>query len=182
MLSPIETRPKTERSPVGTGVMAGFLWRHRTGALVAAITLVADQAAKIWIMRTFVVGESWPEVGLFQLTHVVNTGSAFGFFGGHNLALVVASAVGLSALFALYWPHQKKPGVRAQLSFGLMFAGAIGNLLDRVFVGHVTDFIDVIPWFIFNLADVSIVTGVVIFACVVPTAGRRDSRLSRAHC
>ena len=55
-------------------------------------------------------------------------------------------------------------GAWVQCSLGLMLAGALGNLTDRIVRGHVTDFIDVGPWYIFNLADASIVTGIVVFA------------------
>ena len=150
-------------------VIVDFLRRYRVGALTALIAFAADQAAKLWVVRTLVIGESWPQGGFFHLTHVVNTGSAFGLFGGYNLMLVVASVTGIGVLLVLYRPHQK-PGLRAQLSFGLMFAGTVGNLVDRVVIGHVTDFIDVIPWCIFNLADAAVVMGIIIFACVVPTA------------
>ena len=149
--------------------MADFLWRHRIGALTVLLAFAADQFTKRWVVQTLAVGESWPDSGLFQLTRAVNTGSAFGLFGGYNTLLVLASVCGIVALLLLYGPYQQ-PGIRAQLSFGLMFAGAVGNLVDRVIVGHVTDFIDVVPWCIFNLADVSVVMGVIIFACVVPTA------------
>ena len=80
----------------------------------------------------------------------------------------------LGVLFVLYWPHPKT-GVRAQLSFGLMIAGMIGNLVDRVVFGHVIDFINIVPWFIFNAADASILLGIVFFACDVPS-GRMFSK------
>lgn len=149
--------------------MVDFLRRHRIGALTALLAFVVDQLTKLWVVRTLALDESWPGSGLFQLTRTVNTGSAFGLFGGYNTLLVLASAGSIVALLMLYGPHQK-PGIRAQLSFGLLFAGVVGNLVDRIVVGHVTDFIDVVPWCIFNLADVFVVVGVIIFACLVPTA------------
>ena len=96
-------------------VIVDFLRRYRVGALTALIAFAADQAAKLWVVRTLVIGESWPQGGFFHLTHVVNTGSAFGLFGGYNLMLVVASVTGIGVLLVLYRPHQK-PGLRAQLS------------------------------------------------------------------
>ena len=151
------------------GHMTDFLRRHHIGALAVLLAFAADQLTKLSVVRALAVGESWPESGLFQLTRAVNTGSAFGLFGGYNTLLVLASVGGIVALLAFYGPHQR-PGIRAQLSFGLLFAGIAGNLVDRVVIGHVTDFIDVVPWCIFNLADVSVVMGVIIFACAVPTA------------
>ena len=102
--------------------------------------LAVDQAAKHWVAWTLAIGESWPQQGPFQLTHVANTGGAYSLFSGHTVGLIVFSAIGLGVLFVLYWPHPKT-GLRAQLSFGLMIAGMTGNLVDRVVFGHVIDFI-----------------------------------------
>ena len=88
-------------------------------------------------------------------------------FSGHTIALITASLVGIGLLFILY-RHRPKTGVRPQLAFGLMLAGAVGNLVDRVVFGHVTDFIDAVLWFIFNVADVSIIVGLIGFAWDVP--------------
>ena len=151
-----------------------FVCRHRVGALAALAALAVDQAAKHWVAWTLAIGESWPQQGPFQLTHVANTGGAYSLFSGHTVGLIVFSAIGLGVLFVLYWPHPKT-GLRAQLSFGLMIAGMTGNLVDRVVFGHVIDFIDVVPWFIFNIADAAILMGIVLFACDVPT-GRMFSR------
>ena len=56
-----------------------------------------------------------------------------------------------------------------------MIAGTLGNLVDRIVFGHVIDFINIVPWFIFNVADASILMGIVFFACDVP-AGRMFSK------
>ena len=154
--------------------MGRFVCRHRVGALAALAAFAVDQAAKQWVARALAIGESWPQQGPFQLTHVANTGGAYSLFSGHTVGLIVFSAIGLGVLFVLYWPHPKT-GVRAQLSFGLMIAGMIGNLVDRVVFGHVIDFIDIVPWFIFNVADAAILMGIVFFACDVPS-GRLFSK------
>ena len=151
-----------------------FVCRHRVGANTVLVALAVDQASKLWVARTLAIGESWPQQGPFQLTHVANTGGAYSLFSGHTVGLIVFSAVGLGLLFVLYWPHPKT-GVRAQLSFGLMIAVMIGNLVDRVVFGHVIDFIDIVPWFIFNIADAAILLGIVLFACDVPS-GRMFAR------
>ena len=152
-----------------------FVCRHRVGANTALAVLAVDQAAKLLGRKDAgTIGESWPQQGPFQLTHVANTGGAYSLFSGHTVGLIVFSAVGLGVLFVLYWPHPKT-GVRAQLSFGLMIAGMIGNLVDRVVFGHVIDFIDIVPWFIFNIADAAILLGIVLFACDVPS-GRMFSK------
>ena len=141
-----------------------FLLRHRTGALTAILALVADQAAKLLINQTLALGDSWPKEGFIKFTHVTNTGGAFSLFSGYTVTLIVVSVIGLCVLFALYCPRSKT-GSRAQFSFGLMFAGAAGNLVDRIFFGHVTDFVDIVPWLTFNVADVAIMLGIIFFAC-----------------
>ena len=109
------------------------------------------------------MGESWPTGGMVRLTHAANLGSSLDLFSGHTIALITASLVGIGLLFILY-RHRPETGVRAQLAFGLMLAGAVGNLVDRVVFGHVTDFIDAVLWFIFNVADVSIIVRLIGFA------------------
>ena len=116
---------------------------------MAVVVLCIDQAAKYVVDGLLEVGESWPAYGLFSLTHVTNTGNTVNLFSGHSLVLIGVSAGGIALLFALYWPRPKT-GVMGQVAFGLMLAGVTGNLADRVILGHVTDFINVVPWFIFN--------------------------------
>ena len=105
--------------------------------------------------------------GPFRLTHVVNTGDTLDLFSGHTTVLIAISVTGIGLLFALYW-YRTRTGARAQVTFGLLLAGAAGNLVDRLVLGHVTDFIDVVPWFIFNVADVSILLGLVGFVWDIP--------------
>ena len=75
-------------------------------------------------------------------------------------------------MIALHWPRPKT-GIRTQITFGMMLAGTVGNLTDRLVFGHVTDFIDVVPWFIFNVADVAILIGCISFVMDIPTETRR---------
>lgn len=146
--------------------MAVFLNKHGLVIFVALLAFTADQLSKLGIVLYLPMGSSWPQEGLFRFTHVANTGSAFGLFGGQNFPLTIASTIGIVVLL-LFYRSQGTPGVWVQTSLGLMFAGAFGNLTDRITQGHVTDFIDVGPWYIFNLADASIVTGIIIFGAIV---------------
>ena len=139
-----------------------FLRRHPVGLLTAIGAFASDQMAKLLVMRTLDVGESWPMDSFIRFTHVVNSGSAFHLFNVPTIAIFAASAIGIGVLFTLYW-SRAKTGIRSQLSFGLMVAGVLSNLVDRVVIGHVTDFIDIFPWFIFNVADASIGIGLIGF-------------------
>lgn len=157
--------------------MAAFLGRHGVAILTALLAFTADQVSKLAVVLTLARGESWPETGFFRFTHVWNTGSAFGLFGGQNMVLTAASIVGIGLLL-LFYRSQANSGAWAQTSLGLMFAGACGNLADRITLGHVTDFIDIGPWYIFNLADASIVTGIAIFSALVLLARPRRPALA----
>ena len=155
-----------QRLLINWRAMVVFLYRHGLVILIALLAFTADQFSKLGIEFYLPLGSSWPEEGLFRFTHVANTGSAFGLFGGQNLTLTIASAIGIVVLI-LFYRSQGTPGIWVQTSLGLMFAGAFGNLADRIRLGHVTDFIDVGPWYIFNIADASIVTGIIIFGAVL---------------
>ena len=147
--------------------LAAFILRHRVGISTALAALAIDQVAKLLVIWTLAIGDSWPVGGLFRLTHVVNTGNTLDLFSGHTTVLIAISVMGIGLLFALYW-FRTRTGARAQFTFGLLLAGAGGNLVDRLVLGHVTDFIDVVPWFIFNVADVSILLGLVGFVWDIP--------------
>lgn len=135
--------------------------------MVFLAVLFVDQLTKYIVIQALPLGRSWPPGdGFFQITHVANTGSAFGLFSGQNFVLTFASLIGIGVLVLFYRSHPD-PGVLVRLSLGLMLAGATGNLLDRIFVGWVTDFIDIGPWYIFNVADSAIVTGVVLLGASI---------------
>ncbi len=147
--------------------LVAFVLRHRIGITCTVLILALDQAAKFAVVKMIPVGESLPIDGFFRLTHATNLGSTLDLFSGHTITLIVASTIAIGMLIALYWPRAKT-GARTQITFGLMLAGATGNLIDRVVFGHVTDFIDIVPWFIFNVADISILIGLIGFAWDIP--------------
>ena len=130
--------------------------------------MVADQLSKAWIKVNLPGGESVPAEGLFRLTHVHNTGAAFGLFQGQLFSLTIVALIGIIVvlLFALFY-YRRFPFLDSKLvkpSLGLILGGAVGNLIDRLRLGYVTDFIDIGIWPAFNIADSAIVVGVVIFA------------------
>ncbi len=142
----------------------------------ALAALALDQVSKVLIIWTLAIGDSWSAGGLFRFTHVANMGNTLDLFSGHTLAIITISATGICLLFTLYW-SQARTGARTQVTFGLMLAGATGNLIDRLVLGHVTDFIDIVPWFIFNVADVSILLGLVGFMWDIPGMTSRCFRI-----
>ena len=130
--------------------------------LFAAVFLI-DQLTKFLVREFVEFRDSVPAEGFFRITHTFNTGSAFGLFRDQNLPLIVVSVVGIAILILIY-RSQARPGKLLRLSLGMQFGGAAGNLLDRLRLGHVTDFADVGSWPIFNVADASIVIGLALLA------------------
>ena len=128
---------------------------------VIGIIFGLDQLTKYLVRSSLSLNESIPSQGAFRIVNTFNTGSAFGLFRDQTFFLILASIVGIGVLVVLY-RHHSFPGVPLRVSLGLQVGGAIGNLVDRLRLGHVTDFVDIGSWPVFNLADASIVTGIVI--------------------
>jgi len=143
-------------------------WRHAIFFLTAALVVAADQLSKLWIRSNLLVGQSLFEVGFFRFTHIHNTGAAFGIFRGYSSVLMIVAFIGVAVLLVytlfIHSRFSLLDGRLSRLALGLILGGTIGNLIDRLRLGYVTDFIDVGAWPTFNLADSSVVVGVIIFA------------------
>lgn len=139
----------------------------RRGAIriagLAFVILVLDQLTKFLISSNFQVGQSLPAEGFLRLTYVQNTGAAFGIFAGNTVVLAIVSGIVLVLLGIFSFNlHRLAFGdtIIASVALGLMIGGALGNLIDRLVLGYVVDFIDIGPWPVFNLADSAVVVGV----------------------
>ena len=137
------------------------------------IVLALDQWSKSWVRAHLSLGQSLPQTGAVRLTHITNTGSVFGLFPNQTSVLVGATLVILLfvplLLHYLLANHATSVTRLGTASLGLILGGAIGNLIDRLRLGHVTDFVDVrlwadFHWPAFNLADASIVVGTLVLA------------------
>ena len=145
--------------------------------LVSLIFLVVllDQASKLWIVGHFSLYESLPVIpGLFNLTYLTNTGAAFGMLAGEQgvwrqVFFVGVAVVALAAIGFLY-RKLRAASVWYAVALGLIAGGAVGNLIDRLRLGSVIDFLDVYVgvhhWPAFNLADSAITVGVAIFLLI----------------
>ena len=137
-------------------------------SLTALLIIAADQLSKIWIRSTLVLGKSLPETGLFRLTRIHNTGAAFGLLQGQSFALSIVALVGVVAILVyvlFFWRRFtfSDKGL-SNPSLGLILGGTVGNLVDRLSLGYITDFIDIGIWPTFNIADSAIVIGVILFS------------------
>jgi signal peptidase II len=134
---------------------------------VATLVFLADQVSKALVLRYLAINQSWNPIpglsSLFTITHVTNTGAAFGLFPDRGMLFVVVAVVVIAAIVA-YYRYLPSDRLLVRASLGLQLGGALGNLLDRLRYGYVVDFIDFKIWPVFNLADSSIVVGVVILA------------------
>jgi len=146
-------------------------WSWMPGLMAALIA--ADQLSKAWIERTIPLGSGYAPIPAldpyFMLVHWGNTGTAFGLLQGFGGLFAMLALIVIIVVLAL--AHQlplEHWGVR--FSIGLVLSGAIGNLIDRVRLGHVTDFLlfqapigeRMYQWPAFNVADSSIVVGVIL--------------------
>lgn len=134
--------------------------RLRPIVLVAGVVVALDQASKAAIRGYLSLGETWPgDFDLIRLTHVENSGAAFGILQDAGLFLLLASIVAV-VLIAGYLIWSPIEGWIPTTALALILGGAFGNLIDRWARGTVTDFIDPTHYPAFNLADSSIVVGV----------------------
>ncbi len=137
---------------------------------VAGVLVALDQWTKHWASLNLVWREPVHVVGdLVRLTYARNSGIAFSLLAGHGLPLYVFSIIAAVAVVALFARHSHLSLAR-QLSLALILGGAIGNLIDRVRTGQVVDFI-LLSWGrhefpVFNVADMAVTCGVVLFALV----------------
>ena len=146
----------------------GKRWWHAVFSLIVILVVVGDQLSKAWIRSNLDVRQSLPEGGFFRLTHIQNTGAAFGLFQGYSFPLTIASFVGIVVLLVyVFFVCRRFPLLNNMLSraaLGAVLGGTIGNLIDRLNFGYITDFIGVGIWPPFNVADASITAGTVVFA------------------
>ena len=130
--------------------------------LVCLAVLVLDQVAKALVEDELSIGEQVDVLGPLGLTLAHNSGVAFGLASGGEALLIVFAIAALAVVGGLMARDPLRPGM--WLAAGLVAGGALGNLVDRLRVGHVTDYVEVGSWPPFNIADVAITAGVVIFA------------------
>ncbi len=145
--------------------------RWRVFGLIVGAGLVADQVTKLYINSTMSLYQSIPVVqGLFNITYLRNKGAAFSFLANAVWRLPFFVAVTVAALLVIVVALRRLRDDQwlAQIALAMIFAGAVGNLIDRLRLGEVIDFLDVYwrsyHWPAFNLADSLICIGVALVA------------------
>lgn len=160
--------------PLGAGV------RQWVGLGAIALSAVgADQLTKQVVARTLALGEETHIVGPFSIHHVQNSGIAFGLFSQATSIVIVLTALAVAWMVVFFARAGQRHPI-LPVALGFVLGGSISNLVDRVRLGHVTDFLDVRWWPAFNLADSFIVIGVAILFAALAAADRRPLR-PRGH-
>ena len=133
-------------------------------ALVTLAALGVDQITKAIVRAEIQPGESIDLFAGIHLVRVSNEGIAFGMLDDAGTLVLVIAAIAFAVLLGLFLVSAERPGL--WLPIGLLAGGAVGNLIDRIHEGAVTDFIDPPSWPAFNVADIEITAGVIILVAI----------------
>ncbi len=145
--------------------------------LIALSVIGVDQLTKYLIRAKMEMGQSIPNECVVGLHYTTNTGGAFGLFANQTFLLTMAAVVGIAVL-VLYLRYLPPRSTLLKVGLGLDLGGAVGNLVDRVRFGEVTDFLKLGPWPVFNLADSAIVVGTFLVAFYLLFAAKRRTHQS----
>jgi signal peptidase II len=149
---------------------------------IALVVILLDQASKLFIQATIPLGHGIPIIpGIFAIVHVLNPGAAFGLLAGRSASFRNPFFIGISLLavgFILFYRHRELKGHSlASFALSLILGGAIGNLVDRLRIGMVIDFLDVhyyqYHWPAFNVADSCLTIGVSLMMLELVLGERR---------
>lgn len=158
--------------------------RYKLFAVVSIVTIVLDQLTKWWSRDALVYGRAVEFIsGYWDWRLSYNTGSAFGMFAGTSGARIFLSVIGVAATIAILFILRKATDRQRWMTsaLALIAGGAIGNVIDRIWAGKVTDFvvwkIGTREWPAFNIADVALVAGVAIMFLDV---GREQKKAKEA--
>ncbi len=132
--------------------------------ITAVILIVLDQLVKYYVQSLMQVGMSIPMIpDAFHITYILNPGAAFSILKNYQFVFVLAAIALIIAVGFIYPKIQPKIPLMIG-GIGLLVGGAVGNLIDRIRIGLVIDYLDFRIWPVFNIADIGICVGV---ACIV---------------
>ena len=150
-------------------------------ALISGTIILLDQISKNWIRANLPMGQVWiPWEGLpfARIVHWYNTGVAFGMFQGGNQFFSILS-IGVALIIIYFYSQVPAKDWPLRLAMAFQLGGAVGNLIDRLTIGHVTDFVQVGNFPVFNVADSSITLGVGVLLIGVWLQERKEKGLQK---
>ena len=141
------------------------------------ILFMFDQFTKELVIRNLKVGYSIPETGFFRFTHERNFGSAFRIINYAKLFLMIVGifAIIFISYFLIFYTRESN---LLQIAISLQLSGAFGNIVDRIRLGSVTDFIDVGPWPVFNIADSCISVGMFLLILHIIISWKNEKKVN----
>ena len=149
--------------------------------IIAGIIILLDQASKNLVESSLPLYTYYapiPELeNIFRITHTSNTGVAFGLFQNGNTIFAIFAVIVTIAII-IYNSKLEYDHKLLRLALGLQVGGAIGNLIDRTRQGYVTDFMDIGPWPVWNIADLAIVSGTILLVLIMFREEREEKRLA----
>jgi signal peptidase II len=173
---PVEADPITNKKTFGD-----YFKDYLFLLVVAGSIVLLDQWTKGLVEQNLAIQESWMPIEWLapyvRIVHGWNTGSAFGMFQGAS-NILTALAVVVAAIIVLYFPQVSWADWPLKVAMCLQLGGAMGNLTDRLTIGHVTDFISVGTFPVFNVADSSITVGVAVLVVGVWISERREKQMA----
>lgn len=155
------------------------LWQNLIIVIILLIIVAGDILTKEWVRSFPPDGETIYKLGFVRIIHITNTGSAFGAFQGYALVLTIVAILGLFLLSGLgiyvYRHYPQFVNMPNRIALGLILGGDLGNLIDRIRFGRVTDFIDPRFFPVFNVADSAITIGVILILYALLRETIRDN-------
>lgn len=133
--------------------------------IIIILIVIGDQLTKGLIQQSMVLNQSIPVWdGIFSITYIHNTGAAFSMLAGKTQVLALFQVIIIGVILGYYILKGRKSHPLLRISLAMIVAGGIGNLIDRLTLGYVVDFLDFHFWLIFNVADIGVSAGCVLLA------------------
>jgi len=159
--------PGTRGSRGGLSLSRRLVRARGALLLIGFVVIAVDQWSKAVVRSAVPLNTSWNPLPWLEpfvtMTHIQNTGAAFGLLRNMG-GLFVVVALGVIGVIVVFYRQLAAESSLLCVAFGLILGGATGNLIDRLILGYVTDFIDVRWWPVFNVADSAVVIGAILLA------------------
>lgn len=159
--------------------MSKFINKYGLLFSISSLVIILDQVSKAIVRTTITFGDFWMPLEwlapFFRFVHWENNGAAFGLFQQGGLIFGILAVI-VSIFIVIYFPQIPKDETLMRVAMSLQLGGALGNLIDRILFGPVTDFISVGTFPVFNIADSSITIGVGLLVLALWLIERREKQ------